>query len=917
MTALGTPLRLLAPTANFGAGSGLRTVPVLAFDHLLDGVRRPEAWDEATRLAAGIGAAQIVDLACGDGRGLDRLAQAGLTAARIGVDLRSAVGVALRRGCSATLHAADLESETALHELAGRLASPAPQLYLLVDALERLRDPRPLLRTVRRLLFQHRDNRLLLSVVDRVPTRGSGPPPDPTHVRQWTAAELGAFLTAAGFRIDATVSPGDGTVLFTVGADRAAFARQLDAQGLPSAAARLLLVSTEHALCRVTGGIGSYCAQLERARGDELAFFYAGDPDQLSVDRARLRWIFRDTFVPAELAATLPLAELVDEAVRAALFLYDGVETVEVQDYLGIGARTVQARRAGLLPEPVRVEVRAHGSRIYIEQCFGRLASHDELPQIYEEKVALEQADRVSFPTRFLRTLYREQGYRIAEEASEIRPLPFDLDGARPLSRYRAIDTLIFFGKRTPMKGFPLFLDAVGRALDGGAPLSRLLVIGRREDEAEPRALDALRARLEVIEFEGTSREAVEQIRANADHALTCLPYRADNHPLSLLEALATGCPVLAAATGGIPEMVPAALHPVVLHAFTAAALAEAIARELARPVGDRAALVQATLEVLAAAQRASATEHPRNLPSPRAAAASTTVGVAVPCFDTDLAQLDDLIFGLHQQRRPPDRVCFVDDGSRAGYHDQLRAFLADRLALPFIVVRHPVNRGLSAARNSALRALDTDYVVNLDADDVPRPDLLRLYAHWLDRSPEVVAVSSWLESFTDGADFRSGDACRLIYRPLGDGLVLAQTENCLGHANAAFRRRALLDLGGFDEQDRSMWEDWALYVKILSSGGRIGVVPRSDILYRVRAGSMARTYDRFPAMMRVARSLEALPRFDALRLQAELRDAEAGRERSRALEEENAALRARLEPGRFHPKRQARRVADALRRMF
>ncbi len=60
--------------------------------------------------------------------------------------------------------------------------------------------------------------------------------------------------------------------------------------------------------------------------------------------------------------------------------------------------------------------------------------------------------------------------------------------------------------------------------------------------------------------------------------------------------------------------------------------------------------------------------------------------------------------------------VIVVDDGSTDRTSDVARAHGA-------IVVRHPVNRGLAAARNSGVRAASAPIVAVLDDDCEPEPD--------------------------------------------------------------------------------------------------------------------------------------------------------------------------------------------------
>src|SRR5207302_5727180 len=113
---------------------------------------------------------------------------------------------------------------------------------------------------------------------------------------------------------------------------------------------------------------------------------------------------------------------------------------------------------------------------------------------------------------------------------------------------------------------------------------------------------------------------------------------------------------------------------------------------------------------------------------------------------------------------------------------------------------------------------------------------------------------------------------------------------------NSAFRRDYLVSLGGWDDTDKSMWEDWALFLRIVCAGHRIGVVPKSNILYRVNDASMVRTHAPFPAMNRLARNLAGLARFEAYRLQGVMRNYEDLRRNHQELWHERERLRLRLE---------------------
>jgi glycosyltransferase involved in cell wall biosynthesis/GT2 family glycosyltransferase len=789
----------------------------------------------------------------------------------------------------------DLQSYRDLERLHNHVRPIGPTLLICSRRLEQLQDPRPLLRMLRALLIENPENRLLLAATDREQQWGAdyrGLPPDSSEVRNWSARELTMFLELSGFQIlDVEPLPAEkkerASILLTLKANQIDYREHLVRLGLPPATIQYLLCSSEHADCKITGGIGAYAAQLLNAASpDEIGFLFAGDQAHVdSLPQIPRGWILPRLFLPERLDPELSSHDKVLESVRIVAFLYPELKTIELQDYQALGLAAVLAKRSGLIPSSIAIKIRCHGSVTYLEQCFSEWRGIEQLRVVYEEKVALENADVVSFPSRFLKSLYERTGYRLSSPSIEIRRYPFNFDPVAHARHYQSSDTLIFFGKRTEMKGFPLFIEAL-KILRSKFPgtahlIKRILVIGKKDPSllAENTFLAELNDQWQVIEFEGSRSEALQLIANYADQALCLLPYSGDNYPVSMLEVISAGCQFLAARSGGLPEMIPPELQSQLLHERTPESLARAIQSALALPATEKARLAHGCLEYGRAQHQdgwGSLIEMIESKASSSGRPPTTTkrssVGVIVPYYNTALDSVRELLIGLNNQLVPPDLVCFVDDGSSVVHHRDLKDLLKRHLRVPYKLVEHVENRGLAAARNTGLSALDTDYVVNIDADDIPLPNFIKSYRDYLDANPTASAVTCWLASFKHGDDWGSAVNVNLIYRPIGDGLMLAQVDNCLGHANSCFRRDTLVSLGGWDAEEKTMWEDWALYLKMISRGLRLGVIPESVVLYRVTPGSMARTYQQFPAMNRLARQISSLPLFEPFRLQALMR---------------------------------------------
>ncbi len=126
--------------------------------------------------------------------------------------------------------------------------------------------------------------------------------------------------------------------------------------------------------------------------------------------------------------------------------------------------------------------------------------------------------------------------------------LPNFVDCASIATRYSAGRAFLYFGRLSPEKGVATLIDAAARAavplwIAGDGPQR-----GELERKAERVGADAtFLGRLDGSRL----REAIRAAR------VTVLPSEwYENAPLSALESLATGKPVIGAAIGGIPEIV-------------------------------------------------------------------------------------------------------------------------------------------------------------------------------------------------------------------------------------------------------------------------------------------------------------------------------------------------------------------------
>jgi len=154
----------------------------------------------------------------------------------------------------------------------------------------------------------------------------------------------------------------------------------------------------------------------------------------------------------------------------------------------------------------------------------------------------------------------------------------------------RTEKVVLYVGRFSPEKGLRYFLEALPEVVRR-VPSVRAVLVGG--EEAEDGEFHSLARRLGVeanVEFRGIlPREGLPPVYANAD--ILVFPSLAEGHPLTPMEALACGTPVVASDIPGPNETVEHEVNGLLVPPAEPRALAEAVCRVL----GDRDLLARLT----------------------------------------------------------------------------------------------------------------------------------------------------------------------------------------------------------------------------------------------------------------------------------------------------------------------------------
>lgn len=204
--------------------------------------------------------------------------------------------------------------------------------------------------------------------------------------------------------------------------------------------------------------------------------------------------------------------------------------------------------------------------------------------------IALRLADLVVCPSDYSRNNV-SQAYGVA--LSKTRALHGGVASSFPAQTFSAKKggkfTLLFCGRlngKEPVKMVDLLLEAVSHIIRKHSVELNVIGAGSRLDEYAALARDF--GIEDEVHFLGhVDHDKLPSHYASAD--LVVLPSRMENFPLVILEAMATGLPVVATSVGGVPEMVVEGETGLLVAPYDPGALAEAINSLLGDPSRMRA----------------------------------------------------------------------------------------------------------------------------------------------------------------------------------------------------------------------------------------------------------------------------------------------------------------------------------------
>ncbi|MCK4437269.1 glycosyltransferase [bacterium] len=144
-----------------------------------------------------------------------------------------------------------------------------------------------------------------------------------------------------------------------------------------------------------------------------------------------------------------------------------------------------------------------------------------------------------------------------------------------------------------------------------------------------------------------------------------------------------------------------------------------------------------------------------------------------------------------------------VNDGSTDRTAEILQSYQDHRIK----IINNERNVGLTKSLNKGLKMARGEYVARMDADDISFAERFEKQVGYLNNHPEIALVGTGFEKIDE-----TGQKISSTPGLNSEGIYYTLTfYNCIVHSSVMFRKKIVLEIGGYDEnlaksQDLDLW---------------------------------------------------------------------------------------------------------------
>ena len=665
---------------------------------------------------------------------------------------------------------------------------------------------------------------------------------------------------------------------------------------LNTKAANTVIITPEIVGPDKNGGIGTFVyhfSKLLRQHDYKVSIIYMGEP---RVPIEKWGHIYQENDIPVIIPTiekptytSLGYWWYVQKSEAAAKAIPEDTDVIYTQDWHANGFWFARARRYQAKPLPVLINV-FNSSSAWIRETMQSFPDHvyDQLTLDFAERYTAQHSDYVISPSRYMMDWVQKNGWKLPPpECQRVLGYPFlpeEKLHKQPVAHAPKFARLVFFGRLETRKGLELFIDTLRYLKSQQHPalssLKEIVFLGREGFHrfgTIASIVETLQAELELditVLDSFDTHQAQAYLADSAADTLVVMPSHAETMGFTVIEAsLIPGLNLICSGRGGMAEVLGEGGKDQLLEPYLrpfARKLVEWLERG-PRPDHELAKYnwrernqgwLDFHQEVCERALRVKAL--PASVPA--LSQSGSLVDVCIPYYNHP-QYLPQTLKALEYQTVDNFNVIVVNDGSDDPESIEVFQNLAKQYAHKgWKFVSSDQNMGLSEARNFAARLGTSKYLLFVDSDNVPMPQMVERFVTAIENSGDD-CLTCYMPTF-EGDDFpyslhedKNGSQVKLlaniryVYMPLGNSPETGIFFNTFGDANFIIRREVFDALNGFSNDQPHyryiVGEDQEMLTKMSLQGYKIDIIAEFLFLYRYRPDSLLRTTNHYENLKR------------------------------------------------------------------
>lgn len=184
-----------------------------------------------------------------------------------------------------------------------------------------------------------------------------------------------------------------------------------------------------------------------------------------------------------------------------------------------------------------------------------------------------------------------------------------------------------------------------------------------------------------------------------------------------------------------------------------------------------------------------------------------------------------------------PSEIILVEDGKLTDELYQVIAQWKEKLGDVLKVVPLETNQGLAKALNAGIQHCQYDYIARMDTDDIATADRFEKQIQYFKKHPDTDILGGQIEEFYDAIG--DIDSQRKLPVEHKDIVNFAKSRCPFNHPSVMYKKSAVIKAGLY--QNNYLYEDYALWVRMLNSGLKAHNLPDTIVYMRTGADMFAR----------------------------------------------------------------------------